>query len=233
MEQNMTRAIPTSYFGRCKNTDNHTLCNSLLLEETHAPNECMSAILRKKRENECTYRKLHFRNYFIKLEQNTIYAVIVAPIKLKITCGDKDNVYNLQQNRKIDFADHCDVHKITNDFYYDGSTSKRTEINMPLYKPNFSIYDSNHEKWSYEIQVIDKYNLKMDVLKSETESLAKNIRLFPKTGYAVENTNVFSSIWNFVCSSIASKIGISVICMIIFILVIFILSKMRIFSFQL
>lgn len=107
----------------------------------------------------------------------------MQPIRLRITCGEHDNTYDLKRSKRIKYSDQCDMHKITNEFRYDGNTFQRKEINIPLYKPNFSVFDSLQEKWTYEVQVTDKYNMQMELLKNETDALVEGIRLTKKTGY--------------------------------------------------
>lgn len=154
-QKNITKAISTQYFADCKSIDNHIICNSLILEMAHNLDDCMHVIIHREQENQCTYRQIDYHNYLIRLEPQVVYCAIVHPIKLRITCGENTKEYDLKSDEKINFSDQCDIYSISNDFRYDGETMSQTEINTPLHKPNFSVYDLTNNTWSHHI-FIDK-----------------------------------------------------------------------------
>lgn len=74
---NTKAALTTSFDERCKTLNKHIICNSMVLNDFHDPEECMHEILFRTGRNHCKHFRLHYQNYLIPLEPELIYAFIV------------------------------------------------------------------------------------------------------------------------------------------------------------
>lgn len=230
-EKNLTRAISTKYVTNCRNVGLNIICNSMTLDLTHLPDECMLDILANEEGSMCAYRKIIYQNYLIRLEANTIYYVIVNPIKLRITCELEQEIFDLSSDQKLSYNDQCQMHKVTNELKYDIETFSTTEINIPQFSPNFSVYDKSNEKWTENVQLVDKYMVKIEALLNSTNSTDESIQLFKNTGYNVKKINIFEKIWSaidpFKDLYLLSKILIAFLCTVVLIFIAITLLKLK------
>lgn len=230
-EKNLTRAISTKYVTYCRNVGLNIICNSMTLDLTHLPDECMLDILANEEGSMCAYRKIIYQNYLIRLEANTIYYVIVNPIKLRITCELEQEIFDLSSDQKLSYNDQCQMHKVTDELKYDIETFSTTEINIPQFSPNFSVYDKSNEKWTENVQLVDKYMVKIEALLNSTNSTDESIQLFKNTGYNVKKINIFEKIWSaidpFKDLYLLSKILIAFLCTVVLIFIAITLLKLK------
>lgn len=218
-EKNATKAISIKFVENCKHIDTHIMCNSIVSEMTHDPDKCMRNIIKNGQESGYSYKKMIFQNYFIRLETHSIYCVIVTLIKLRITCDQKEEIHDLLTSREINFSDHCAMHKVTNELKYDLDTFSTSEINTLQKKPNFAIYDKSNDKWSDEVPLTNKYDIKIQTLLNETNHSEETIQLSKNTGYNIKRSNdhgILMRIWSVINSlgtiELWAKILIAIIC---------------------
>lgn len=86
------------------------------------------------------------------------------------------------------------MHRVTNELHFSNDTFSTTEINSPCYTPNFSVFDLSQNKWSDDIQLINKYSISVKRLLTETGLTEESILLSKKTGYQVKQDNFFSKV---------------------------------------
>lgn len=190
---NKTKFIPLSALQKCNTVNKRTFCSSIILEELRDINPCMKSILSNAQSCDCTYREILHQNYILRLSVNSVFCYIIKPITIKISCNEKSTIYELDKNTEIDFANQCELHRVSNEFHYDADTFSSVEINYPLTQPNFTIYDPKYEKWSANISIINRNNIKMLKLNNEIEIIESKMELEPKSN----ETGFFSTIANF------------------------------------
>lgn len=238
-ESNKTKYIPLSSLIKCNTINRRTFCNSIIEEELHDANSCMLSIIANSSNKACDYREISFQNYIMRLSANTIFCFIIKPISIRISCNEKSSIFDLKNNTEINFASHCDLHKISNEFHYDSETFSSVEINYPLIQPNFSVYDTKYEVWSSNISIINRNGIKMLNLNNEIEIIESKITSSDKNeaGFFVSLAQFGCSIFNFISNvfftSYFLKICIYVVPPVIVYVSIYILCyKLRSFSLQ-
>lgn len=210
------KMISTKYFVNCGKLESQFICNSIILEMADPFDKCMEAVLNEKTEHSCEYTRIDFRNYLIQLEPQILYCVIVKPITLRIECGEKKTQFHLEGNEKINFSDQCSMFRVSGDSNIEGDTFSSTEIDTPLYKPNLSIFDSSINEWTYDIQPMNKYDIPLEVLKTQTEAVTKSTHLSKRTKYHFTYGNIFERAWSWttdtLLNSFFTKFIISIVC---------------------
>lgn len=152
---NKTQIMMSNTLNGCKTITNHTICNSNVHESLIDMNECeISMIQRKNLSDQCKFTNLETRNYYMQLDPDNIFCFIVTPIKLRITCGYQERIFELKINREINFFSQCEFHKILNETRYNVVTFSSVETNQNSVKPNFSIYDEQTQNWTNDVKFL-------------------------------------------------------------------------------
>lgn len=193
---NKTKYIPLSTLSKCNTVNSRTFCNSIVEVELRDANSCMMAIISNTSDPNCRYREIDYQNYILRISPNIIFCFIVKPISLRIACSDKSMIYELSKNTEINFSEHCDLHKISNEFHYDSNTHSSVEINYPRIQPNFTIFDPKYEKWISNISMINRNSIKMLKINNEIEIIDTKSELIHESSKSFGST-IFSPIKQF------------------------------------
>lgn len=154
--------IPISTLSQCIQTANLTICGSSLSREVLELNDCTRALIENKTTTAlCTYRVLPTKNQLIHISDSSIYAYIVSPIRLKISCGLSTNIINLNDSTEIDFQRECKVVQISNEIQPD-YTSTTVNIESTLIKPNFAVFENGN--WSEDIEFLNQFDIEIQNL---------------------------------------------------------------------
>lgn len=154
---NETKIMQPNLLDKCKSISNHTICDSNYHDSLDSMNECEhSIILGTKISDQCKFKKLEKRNYFVQLDYNNVYCFIIQPIKFRIACNDWERIHELKKSEEIDSSSQCEFHRVLNEMHYNGNTFSTIETNQISFKPNFSIYDEQTQKWTNDVKFLDK-----------------------------------------------------------------------------
>lgn len=174
--QNSTKVMQPNFLSHFKQTFNHTICNSILHESLTKMDNCTQSIIKGSSLPKCEFKRIENRNYFIQITPHTVFCFIVSPIQFRIICNGNEKIYNLTENVEIDFANHCDLHKILNELHYDNKTFSTVETMQPLLKPNFSVFNSNANNWTDNIDILNQYNITLTKLIDITTEMENNLK---------------------------------------------------------
>lgn len=107
--------------------------------------------------------KIPFKNYFIRISEQYLYAYIVTPIRVLKHCRGNDQIINLKESQRISLPTGCTIFKYSKKFHFNGKNSDVIDItpqNINMYA-NLSLPEINKQLsllplWhKYELQLID------------------------------------------------------------------------------
>lgn len=208
----------------CIRINELTICNSLLMEKMELADECIESMFWNKFDG-CEEVNLQQQNYFLDTSPSSIYCFIKKPITLRVSCLNKDEIFNLTESREIQLGEHCELYKITHKI--NESSLNSIEINYEYFKPNLYEYDPNNEKPKNGITLIDRFNMEFAELENEIrdiqneidEEIEKEIEQSNKTSWIVNIsegiTNVFNKLFSFSLTLILFWIFVPIIIFII------------------
>lgn len=174
-KNNIIKVLRPHIFHQCIQIENNMFCNSLLYESLDPLDECMASILFNKPIEQCIFRKIEYRNYYIRLSPHSVYCYIVKPIQFRIICNGQEKIHKLNTSTEIDFSNQCDVHKVLNELRYNNKTKSLHEISKPIQLPNFSIFDSSKNDWSDDVVFFNESNATLTKILSEFDKINATI----------------------------------------------------------
>lgn len=157
-----TTEITLATLAQCMQTKNITICNTLLIDQILPLNKCIKTILSNETtEAICSYKRLPHKNQFIKISENSIYAYIIEPTLLKISCGQYAQILNLNVSTEIRYEKHCKIYKPINK---QSQNFRKTvvQIDSEHTEPNFAIFEN--QKWTNNLLFLNQYNNEMQHL---------------------------------------------------------------------
>lgn len=182
---NLSFEIRPKTFSKCLNAQNITLCNTMHIPELNTLDKCTNSLQKNETERECVFNTIANENQFIKIGPNSLYCFIIKPTQLKITCSEKEKIYNLTESKIISYREQCETYIIIDKKYNETFVKQITIDNHPI-QPDFSIFNTKKNNWSHNIQIINPYNDKIDTLikkiKIAENQLTKPIST-PKTNW--------------------------------------------------
>lgn len=235
---NVTKVMQSHISQQCSQMENHMYCDSLLHESLDLLNECMSAILYDKSTEKCTYKRIEYRNYFIRLTPHIVFCFIVNPIQFRVVCNNQEKIYNLNTSVEIDFSEQCDLHKILNELDYDSKTYSEMEINKPLQKPDFSIFDTIKNNWTNDIDFFNESNITLTKILETTNEINATIHQESSESFLITILHIpgkiFFHLKNIISNILTYTILYICTCLVVLFLIVFLCHKCfkRTFSLQ-
>lgn len=232
-----TKIMHPHIYQQCNQIDDHMFCDSILHESLDPPNECMTSIFNGYTEG-CTFRKIEFRNYFIRISPNAIFCFIVHPIQFRVVCNNVEKIHNLSQSTEIDFSTQCDLHKVLNELHYSNKTTSEIEISNSIPIPKFSIFDKAKNEWATDFEFFNESNATLTNVLSKTDEINDSLNEKPPNSFFANLIRfpgkIFSHIINIISYIFSNTFLFIVIYFAVLLLIVFICHKCfkRFFSFQ-
>lgn len=100
----------------CATQENLTICNTLVEESIVPTSKCIQNLLLLNSDDNCLYKPIQFKNYFIHISDNKIFAFIVKPIEIVKQCENLDDeVLFLTKSQEIWLQSECTLYKYHNE----------------------------------------------------------------------------------------------------------------------
>lgn len=153
----------------CVSQSNLTICNTRLEESIYSPSNCIQNQILFNSNEDCIYKQIEFKNYFIQLSCELVYAFVTKPIKLMKQCGDTREVLYLTESQVISLKTGCMLFK-----HYDDEQLKAPETTKSMYGPdsqlNIDFSKIPTRKPMPKLPIIDKYNIEqLEIINSLRE----------------------------------------------------------------
>lgn len=207
---------------------NTTICNSFLDENFEKVGICLSNLLTEFSDAKCIYKKIPFRNYFIRISEYYLYAFIVTPIKILKNCRGKNDIMHLNDSVRIFVPNGCEVFKYTDKFHYKGEKNTQVDItpqDVHLFV-NLSLPEVN--KQLSLLPLWDKYRLLFIESLEKIERIKKSIPLQREKINeikAVNGTTLSDFLPDFGFKKFFTNLAIQILLLILAIIILLILIK--------
>lgn len=123
---------------------------------------------RRPREQLVCFHGLAISQLHGFLDSNSIFYSIAYPISIRADCNNKTTIYNLTESCEIGFSDQCEFNRVVNKIQFDVNTFTTYEIDEPMHRPNFSVYDTKSNNWTDDFHMIEK-SINLIKLASDAE----------------------------------------------------------------
>lgn len=168
------RTVTPELLSDCQKSGNLTICNSIYEQNFDKPDNCTLSILSNIHETECEKSKMSNENYFIEINDRSMYCHINEPVQLRLICIESEDILNLTESQIIQYSDNCDVTKMSNDSQIDENQAIYLKMEQIFVKPDLYIYNSSID-WYTNITILSKYELQymslINVTQTANESL--------------------------------------------------------------
>lgn len=166
-------------------------------------NDCKKILIAHKSTNGiCEYRKLPKQNQLIRTSDETIFAYILNPMTLRVTCGLNSTSYNLTENTEIHCPYYCKTFKPI-----DNHTSHLSSTNMMIKSsfvaPSLAIYEN--EIWSTDIKFLNQYDIEIQNLFNDIKR-TKSIYKQQSKILDVPDPSPFSYIFDYILNGISKYV---------------------------
>lgn len=178
---NVIKIFPYENLDYCLRRDNLIICNSMLLGEFNPPTGCLNRILNGKNDEPCEYKVLQTKNYYMEISNTLLYCFIVTPVKLNIICNDQNLIYKLNETNLISYGKTCEIYKVSNSSELN-RLAKNITIDFSYAAPNFTVYDTLLQNWTYDYTIINKRSITTLDSQAELIGFWEENKDYKKTG---------------------------------------------------
>lgn len=212
----------------CNRTKAVTICNSIMESGVKQPNTCEKLLIETNSDNECFYKPIENKQYFIRTSDEELFIYTNTTINIDLTCANiTQNELKLKGSREILFPRTCLPYKFIPEFYFKGETKTKLGSSKFILHTEINLYDIESNKWIENVTIIEKYQIHLIKLKSiykETQVAVRDNRQKIEK-IKIKTTNIFTEIWETVKNFISETIIKYTIIIILVILGIIILLK--------
>lgn len=179
--ESMIAEMPLAILAQCSQTPSIIICNSLLSDQILPIDNCINAIMTNTSTTAiCTYKNLKHQNALMKTSDKSVYAHIIQPILLKISCGRLFKIINVTRSGEIFYEKHCNIFNLTNTRNHD--TFRTTvKIASDYSEPKFEIFEN--QTWTKNLNFLNQYNNEINHLFREFK---QNEREFIQRSKAID-----------------------------------------------
>lgn len=173
IEGNSTIAeISHHTLSQCAQAAKLVVCHSSFWHELSTIDNCVNALMsNKSTKGFCIYKKLPYKTLLTKICNNSLYALIISPILLKISCGHSSNILNVTSSGEIFYKENCK--------FFKQNINASKELNITTVKIeskltglNFEIFDN--KTWSNRQIFANQFNNKAATLIKNMRNLSMN-----------------------------------------------------------
>lgn len=185
--------IPTAAIVRCAQMSTLTICDELLCNEILPLNDCVNAMVNNNDTKAlCVYTQLQNKNQVVKISDEFLYIYIKKPMLFKVSCGQNENIYNLNESTEIYYGKYCKL-STKMDNYTQGATVTLFKISPKFTEPNFAIFSNN--SWN-GIKCLNEHNIEIQKLINEIREARVYFNENSKI-LDIPNTDIFSILPDF------------------------------------
>lgn len=157
---NSIAELPLHTLTQCAQTIDLVVCYTSSQDEMLPVDACVeSIILNRSTTASCTYRGLPYKTHLIKISDKSIYAHIIEPILLKISCGHSSKILNITQNGEIFHEQNCKIFKQNKNAIHEENVTI-VKIESEFIQPNYEIFEN--KTWSNKQIFANQRNNKMN-----------------------------------------------------------------------
>lgn len=178
----------------CGNLNDLTLCNSFIFEEIIDKHCIIDSIEGNK--TLCESVQMPMKNYFVRISDTQIYAIIVKNVEILIQCPGKDTHLNLTRSQYISSSKNCVL------FKYDNLSLNQTIVQMDmvlnLWNPNSNTYENPHSFKLEKIPIFNRTTLFNEInkrLRKVTKNATATIEEIEKISLTNSLFDAISSFW--------------------------------------
>lgn len=126
------------------------------------------SILSNIDEIRCEKRIIVNENYFIEINDRSMYCHIIEAVQLRSICMDYENIIDLTESQIIYYSDNCDITRMSSDSQINEEPTIHSEIEQIFVKPELYIYNSSID-WYTNVTILSKYEFQYLTLLNNTE----------------------------------------------------------------
>lgn len=159
----------SSKLSLCTTQYNLTICSTLMEENVVSPTKCIQNLLLSNLDDNCFYKQIQMKNYFIWISESKIFAYIVQPIDIVKQCDNtEDEVLLLTQSQEISLNNECTVYKLHHKDQYESTKHTITDIHTPKIELEIGNF-TTHAPIS-KLPILEKYEIQqIQVINSLSE----------------------------------------------------------------
>lgn len=151
----------------CVTQDNLMVCNTIIEESIYSPSGCLRNLLLSESYEDCLYKPIEFKNYFIRLSEETVYAFVVKPTQIFKQCNSYERVLHLTENREISLKGDCTLFKYYEDEHFKPQKTTKSHIYNSDEQLNVDFNEIMSHKPMPRIPILDKYDIEqLEIINS-------------------------------------------------------------------
>lgn len=162
----------------CKTHEKMTICNTFLEEHTDVASICLNNILQNDSDENCTYKEIPYKNYFIQISSDLVYIHLIDPsIKVVMDCRGKVYALTFSDSRTVRIPRGCDIYKYTDKLDYNGEKITTFDITPQTIHSELNLANTDENKRLSLLPLWDKYNVQFIEAKEKVTRIRKSIPL--------------------------------------------------------
>lgn len=182
----------------CATQENLTICITLIEESIVPPSKCIQNLLLLDSDNNCLYKPIQFKNYFIHISNNKIFAFIVKPIGIVKQCENLDDeTLFLTKSQEIWLQSECTLYKYHNE---DQSVlPKHTDSTLVIPDMGLEIGNLSKHIPISELPILGKYDIQQTSVINSLQNVQNAIPLAKERIDKIKRENLLNALfgdWN-------------------------------------
>lgn len=132
---NIYKTIDSQLVNKCKKAMNMSLCDLLTKTKMQEPKNCELSLIYNSECEHIDHKEIDTENYIMYTSATSIYVSTLKPMNLYVSCIDSIIKYEISQDSKFIYDEHCEIFTINTS--QNLINSSLLEIDLTWKSPNF------------------------------------------------------------------------------------------------